>query len=387
MPSTDICRLMMLALVAAACGGAPGTSQWAGTRDTVAGAEIVRNPAAPLLDSTQVTATSLWSSPAAETESPWELPRWIAVGFDRVAVLDLAASRVYLLDAATGTELRILGRAGEGPGEFRNAFGLAIRDSEVLVGNGGGSRLNRYGFDGTSRRAVPLQVRPFLFTTVDRDQLFGTGLGGGPQAAAWVLATDGSATPVTLPDSSLAVASIDYADCPRFGGTAVGLLRLQCQHLGFQLLDPVDHLKREVVVDRPPDVATEAELGVLRQQWERNLGSRGLTGEDFRQMVDRQVSAARVKEVFQGIRGDARTGRVHVLEQDPPYLADTTLAGRAPLTARLHVFSADGRYLARVGFPRRWEDFVVRGDTVFALEQDPETGLVEVGAHALHGLP
>jgi len=49
--------------------------------------------------------------------------------------------------------------------------------------------------------------------------------------------------------------------------------------------------------------------------------------------------------------------------------------------ATLHLFDASGVYLARVTFERRWYDFDVVGDQIYALERDPDTDLATLVAY------
>lgn len=84
------------------------------------------------------------------------------------AVTEMAVDRdgsIYVFDRqvpalrkydANGKFVRTFGRDGQGPGEYRNAGGLALlRDGRVLLWDGGNWRFNVYGADGSVLPAWP----------------------------------------------------------------------------------------------------------------------------------------------------------------------------------------------------------------------------------------
>ena len=83
----------------------------------------------------------------------------IAVGPDgRVYVWDPATPALWLINS-DGTGLRRVGRAGSGPGEYRQMSGLAIsRDSGIVLWDEGNARINFYDRDGLYRSTAMLPI-------------------------------------------------------------------------------------------------------------------------------------------------------------------------------------------------------------------------------------
>jgi hypothetical protein len=152
-------RSITLVVVLAACGGVD-SGDWAGTVETLPnGAVRVTNP-----------SRGMW-----EDGRPWRLEPAVTIGqedgpeatvFGAVSGLEVdAAGRMYVLDRQAnelriftpdGTHVRSVGRAGDGPGEYRNANGLRwlSADSLVVVDQ----RANRYTIltaEGEYVRTVP----------------------------------------------------------------------------------------------------------------------------------------------------------------------------------------------------------------------------------------
>lgn len=74
-----------------------------------------------------------------------------------VAVVETAADEVRIFDE-TGAHLRSIGRLGDGPGEFRNAWFVWVRPGDTLwVGDYRPWRYNVFAADGTWSRAVELE--------------------------------------------------------------------------------------------------------------------------------------------------------------------------------------------------------------------------------------
>ncbi len=85
------------------------------------------------------------------------------VGFDgagRLYVFDNQADRVTVV-GPDGEFLWAFGRSGEGPGEFRNADGLAVmRDGRAVLADAGHRAYHIFGADGTFERMVRMAPEP-----------------------------------------------------------------------------------------------------------------------------------------------------------------------------------------------------------------------------------
>lgn len=92
------------------------------------------------------------------------------VGFDgagRLYVFDNRADRVTVV-GPDGEFLRAFGRSGEGPGEFRNADGLAVmRDGRTVLADTGHRAYHIFGADGTFERMVRMAPEPGAVTITD----------------------------------------------------------------------------------------------------------------------------------------------------------------------------------------------------------------------------
>jgi hypothetical protein len=143
-----------------ACGGADAGGHWGGTVETLPGGAVrVTNP-----------SRGLW-----EDGRPWRLVPALVLGeedgpaatvFGAISGLEVdAAGRIYVLDRQAnelriftpdGAHVRSVGRAGDGPGEYRNANGLRWLTPDTLVVVD--QRANRYTIldaEGEYVRTVP----------------------------------------------------------------------------------------------------------------------------------------------------------------------------------------------------------------------------------------
>ncbi len=134
-----------------------------------------------------------------------------STGFDAegyLYIFDRQATRIVKVDR-DGNHVSDIGRAGEGPGEMRMAFGFTVmRDGTVVVGDLGHRAFTLYGSDGEYLRSVSMgapgsmniQMGPYL-PDPDGDAVYIGGAGsiqmrmGGP----------GMAEPTTRPIERLAL--------------------------------------------------------------------------------------------------------------------------------------------------------------------------------------
>lgn len=374
----------------AACGEMrTGDTQWAGTRDTIAGTAVVRNPAEPMFASaptdpdpeegTRVSVSERWRAVDTGPEELWADPAAVAVGGGRVFVLDGQANRVYALDAETGADLGVIGREGEGPAELQRSFGVGVIEGRLLVGDIGVPGLEIFGLDGVHQGSYRMPFNPFGFDALSDGHVMLRGLAGGGEALR-IADLDGDLetvpTPFEPPDSSVVDPEIVFGDCPRWGAGTSGVLRAFCRRFAFQQLTTDGELVREVHVDLPPVLATEEELDDYEERTRRMIVRSNMPAAEADAFVKSRLEIARVKPVYNFIRADQTTGHIFMVEQNA-----VIFGGGGP--AKLHVLDADGRYLAWLEFEWPWVDFQVDDGMLYALSRDPGTGLVHLAAYEL----
>lgn len=196
-PRTIIGLLFVLLLVVA-CDSAGSGAAWAGTTETLPnGAVRVTNP-----------AEALWNA-----DNAWQLERELVIGRTEGAGADVFASvsalavdgagNIYVLDRqtndlrifdSTGAHVRSVGRAGEGPGEYRAANGLAwISVDSLVVVDQRGNRYSVLDRNGDHVRSVPRQLSFFGWVfngNIDGDVIYEvSGVGRGDDRVPALLGT------------------------------------------------------------------------------------------------------------------------------------------------------------------------------------------------------
>lgn len=102
--------------------------------------------------------------------------------FGRVAVADVSEGNVKLFTRA-GRLLRVLGRKGEGPGEFSQPrFPRFTPDGGLYVGDGQLGRVSRFDSSGTLLRVLSYNVIPMMGFDLAGDAVALTGSGDGQKA-------------------------------------------------------------------------------------------------------------------------------------------------------------------------------------------------------------
>lgn len=372
-----LAALTVAALTASGCAaGDSGAGGWAGTRDTIGGIEVVRNPAEPLLADGAVRAVALWTAAGGESDSAdapiWERPASVRVADGVVYVLDALAARVYAHRAEDGAALAVIGRKGPGPGEVDRPTGFALPAGRIVIGDGSGA-LEVFDRAGAHLRSIRPNGIVFGVHALGADRLLLSRFQG--QDMGWTVLgpSDESRTldtPEWLADMPEAVDA-----CARHATSGATILRAHCALLRFQRIADTGAVLTEILVDRPPEPSTEAELDAYERRIRDLMAADGLPPA----LVDRTASAQRetlrIRRLFRGIRHDAVTGRFWIREQAPEDF------GGGPPT--LHLFAADGVYLARVAFERAWTDFDVDDGRIYALERDPATDLARLVAYRI----
>lgn len=365
---------ILIPALAACAAGDSGAREWTGTRDTIAGVAIVRNPAAPLLADGAVAATELWTVDANDETGGalmWERPSSVRAHGGSVYVLDRMAGRVHRYSAEDGSLLATIGRKGQGPGEVAEPMAFAVRAAEVIIADAM-SELEVFDTLGTHLRSVRPNGIVFDVHPFGPDRLL-LHLARFTSDSRWViLGPDGERQPLD-PPAWTAEAPQDVPDCILETTSGPTIIRAHCSMLRVQFIRDDGTPEREITVDRAPEYSTEAELDAYAVRVRRDLAGIGARPEEIERAARDLVERVRVKQIFAGVRSDSETGRTWVWEQR------SEAFGGGP--AMLHLFDDSGVYLARVAFERPWYDFDVVGDRIYALARDPETDLATLVAY------
>lgn len=371
--STIVLGATSLLLSACAAGDA-GAPTWTGTRDTIDGVEVVRNPAEPLLGDGAVAATIVWTEAGAEFDSDagplWEQPSHVRAADGVVYVLDALAARVYAHRATDGEPLATIGRKGPGPGELNQPSGLALLDGDVVVADGSGE-VEVFDPSGAHLRSIQPNGIVMGLDALGTDRLLLDRFQGPDSPWRTVLALTGESWSLEAPEW-LVEKPADVAECGSIATTGATLLRAHCSLLRFHLASDEGHVLREVTVDRAVVYSSEAELDAYERRVRRQMAEVGLPPAQADRMVASFRDQSRVKRLFGSIRHDAEADRYWILEQQ------TEDFGGGPAT--LHLFGPSGVYLARLAFERAWTDFDAADGHVYALEKDPDTDLATLVA-------
>lgn len=382
-------RSVVLVLLLAGCSGVEAGEEWAGVVDTLPnGAVRVSNP-----------AQGLWRE-----GSGWQLVSELQLGsvdgpepliFSTIAGLAVdAEDRIYVLDreanelrifTRTGEHVRTVGRAGEGPGEYRNANGLVwLSPDTLVVVDQRGERYSVLTREGEFVRSVPRMLLFYAWVfqgghadgriyelasvghTADdrRGGLLGTPLLGGgdsvvrrdtvllpvpagPAFESFSIRTARAAMVMGVPFTARPAYHLDAAGTIWHGhGNAFRVARSTLA--GDTIM--------EIVLDAEPAPVTAAELA----EWER---SESTSVNRFRAMGG-QLDLDRIPKVKPFFDG---------LYRDPEgYIWASVPAG--PQEAVFAVFDSGGRFLGRLqasGFRRNaYVPPVVRNGRLHLAGQD-----------------
>lgn len=148
-------------VIAAACGRASGSTDWAGTMDTLPnGRVIVTNP-----------AQGIW-----KRDQGWRIVEVVRIGaadgtgpevLGQISVIaEDAGRRIWALErddqtfkvfAPDGRFIRTVGRKGGGPGEMRQVAGVAqTPDGQLVIVDPQGARISVLDTSGTFLRSTPI---------------------------------------------------------------------------------------------------------------------------------------------------------------------------------------------------------------------------------------
>ena len=131
----------------------------------------------------------------------------------------------------------------------------------------------------------------------------------------------------------------------------------------------------EIAIPREPYRPSSDEIRFYAEAVRSAMESDGLPSG----LIDAQVQLAEEQlgtvNIIQDIRHDAASGQFAIWEQRPAELGDGY--------ATIRLLSADGVYLTKVEFDQAWVDFDFVESTVYALERDPATHVVELTVYEI----
>jgi hypothetical protein len=394
-------------LVGMACAGAGdrgSTVGWVGTVDTVADSVVVWTTSRP---------GGPWPAPldAGPIELVWDDDRlWrpsVVTGTPSGDTLLVADRTEAFVLAAHGALLAVLGRAGEGPGEFRSIQGISPPEGDsVLLWDGGSSRLTWMRLDGSvirTRRVQPPGAfrapRPITLHNLPHGVVLAWSFG--------LVRADGVADTVVL-----ALATPDAERVMRVGGIqdltwmrATGVLSPKYP-FGPRALYAVSSTGRVAVTDGVEYCIVVVALVERRpphricRDWPRqpvgpaaapppglNDNAVGRIGPILRDAVAAQ-EPGELKNAIDEIRFDT-SGRLWVRAVDSTHLVHPAYASRLPAlrppSYTWEVFSLDGRLIGRVRIPSAFRPQWITERAAYGLV-DAEDGTAGVGRIGLPAL-
>lgn len=317
-----------------------------------------------------------------------ERPTDIAVAPDgQIFVLDQLAKDVKVF-RADGTFVRVLGRAGEGPGELTGMSSRVfyLEAGAVVVVDLGNGRLQYFGLDGGDLGSIPvdlMQGTPLEWGVVPGGNLVETSVEGPPQVldtsdSIEVLfreleATDGGARQLFRVDWLTTGGSTGrtllFSPVPCFailpsGNIVVG------DGGAFQLTvldrrgDPVLGIDRQYQSVR----ITSADKDRLLRKFAAFLVKSGLPPDVAQDVVEKTTDVADRYPAFVRILADD-VGRIwvqlpstvdEIVESPEVAVGQGTLGG-----PRWDVFDSEGHFVAEVPLPAEFHLRAIRGDSLY----------------------
>lgn len=347
------------------------TSPWAGSVETRDNVEVVANPGEPLLANAVGLGSLLWSAQGSD----WIDPSRVHVGSGIITVVDPKASKVHLV-STSGEIGASVGRSGGGPGEFLALVdALPVGDSLAVLDQGKSS-VEYLDLEGNHLATLHLVGHPWNgFALADGTLLLKGKFLSGPAEGTlgdWVtIDKDGEPTAFTsvplepLPEE-------EGVQCSDFSPWAGGAARLRFTTPRIQVFDRSGRLTLESTIDLAVEAVSDVERNAALSDLQRSLAARRLPPEFIEQSLVTMKERWRVKCRFGPLRFDSSRHYAAFMEQNPDQF------GSGPAT--LHFVSAEGVYLAKVGFDTPWRDFAIHDGVVYALTRDTITDLVTLEA-------
>jgi hypothetical protein len=379
----------------AACGN-PDASTWAGTLEDSAGVAVVVNP-----------EEGTWGA-----DSPWSFVEERRIGgidgpeeaqFGMVMGMDIdAAGNVYVLDfqaaevrvfGPDGAYRQTLGGPGGGPEELsRQATGVFVVGQEVWVADVGNARITRFGLDGTTPSAIPLDLTkgvPMRWDELAGDRVVAqlrsmaamgmAGEGEAPQGDAVV--TMGEATSDTLAMLSEGTTFTVQGGAARFRffdpeplwdtGADGTLLIAQNSEYRIEVRDAAGVLQRIVKKSFVPKPVTDAEkqamLDAIRRMMVEQSGAPPATIDQLLQNASFADHYPALAQVLTGPDGT-------VWVQHVRGAAEMAASGEVDLqdlgSGEWDVFDAEGHFLGVISLPERFQPMRIDDESFWGVQRD-----------------
>ena len=365
-------RFLPAIILSLACGACSGNGGWTGSVAERNGTEILMNPATPLMDGAEATATELWSFQGAA----WMNPSLVHVQGEVVTVVDPPANQIHRV-STEGEEEESLGRPGGGPGEF-----LRLRDAlpdgdRFAVLDAGKSGIQYVDQEGRYVSSVYLEGQPWGGFFLGDGTLLVKGEflsdPGEETRGDWVTLTEGrdpqafTAVPLDpLPEE-------EGVQCSELSSWGDGAARMRYTTPQIQLFDSAGNLRTEIQIGIPIEAVSETERSEALAGLEKSLVDRGLPPPFVQQNLVVMQERWRVKCRFGPLRFDSSARLAAFMEENP----DEFGGGNATL----HLLTGDGVYLAKIAFPDPWRDFTMDNGIVYALTRDSVTDVITLRAY------
>jgi hypothetical protein len=248
---------------------------------------------------------------------------------------------------------------------------MSTTDRSLVVLDGGNASLSVFDEGGSFQKRIQLGAVTFSILGLRGHRILASQLQGDSLVHNIVSLTTGTAREVQIPDLDAvwpdAHRNGSSVPCTSVYGSGDNILVLSCYVPTFQVVDAQGALKRFVTVAVPPQRATDSELEYLTSSVGRNIAEVGLPALRAR-LLDQAVQHFAVKPLYRGIRFDERARTYAIWAQNPAELGGGGVATLAIVTEA-------GKFLASIAFPTRWVDFDISQLSVYALTEDPDTGI------------
>lgn len=359
--------LMVFGLTA--CGDAP--APWAGAIESDGDVTFVSNPIEPLDVEGVIELHPLWSYSGPQSGDVWIEPSAVRVDENSAYVLDPRASQVHVV-GLDGSPRFAIGRPGEGPDEYDGLTAAVPTSSGLFVVDGGNSRLDVRDRAGTTVRSQRIDGVVFDALPWGDDEILIAGMVG--ESVGW-RALDGLDEPMVVDAPDFDPENVEEGACTRRTTAGRSHVLLRCSVGYIEIYAPSGDLTERIRLAFPPVVVTDAEVAERVRAVRESLGERGAPTPLIEQIVRSVEEGSREKGLYRKVVVDEEAGVIAIWAQNPDDF------GGGPAT--LHLLSRGGVYLRSFEAEHSWNDFDMKGGTLFTLAPDPETGLVALSAMRL----
>ena len=367
----NVSGMAFLAFCSATCSGPP---PWGGHVEVAEGVEVVSNPREPLLGESEGMVVELWTVQGAE----WVNPSAVHAAGGLVTVVDPPANQVHLV-SGSGEVLPSLGRTGGGPGEFLHLVDAFQDGHRITALDAGRGTVEYFGMDGVYHSSVKLEGQVWSGFPFGESGLMVKGeFLSDPSRETlgdWFRVEEDGKLTAFAPPALAPLPEEQGVQCFDLSAWGDGTARMRYTTPQIQVFNSSGALIQQVFIDLPVEEVTGAERKAALSGLEHSLVDRGMPPPFIEQNLIVMEERWRVKCRFGPLRFDPSRRLAAFLEQNPEDFGSGN--------ATLHFLSRDGVYLAKGTFTTPWKDFTMEDGVVYALTQDPTTGLSTLAAFRL----